>query len=207
MKTGLYFVIGCFLIAFLLLACNGGKTDSISFPDFSGKADTSQEVIDKGRIFFTTDKWETWAAGIFEMDNQFFSHFFIVADEAEVTLEVTREGSSSTLATSLAVYGPLTGESFGKEPIVTDTDSGWGKLSKISGLQLRGGVYLAVINNLDGTGRSGNYRLKLFCDLDRCEKQVDPELLYQCAAELQQPMVACVEENAAENDNSVKGHE
>ena len=84
-----------------------------------GKTDVFDRVIDHGRLNFGAETFEQ-----FDGDFQFHGYRFKAVAGATITADITHKGSSSTLDTTLFVYGPRkTG--FGEDPFALDDDSSW----------------------------------------------------------------------------------
>jgi len=142
-----------------LCACTAEATTSdIVEPPFDGKADLADSVTPKGALAYGEA-----VEGAFTSDLEFHAYTFAAVAAADVTLEVTHLGSSSTLDTTLFVFGPRDSEGGSGPRLATDNDSGYGKLSKVSVSTAGQGTYTVVIGTADGLGR-GHYRLELRCD-------------------------------------------
>jgi 5'-nucleotidase (lipoprotein e(P4) family) len=92
---------------------------------------------------------------------------FYAAEGSKVNVEVTRAGSATGLDTLLKIYGPRLADGSYPKTLATDEDAGYGKLSKISGLEISiPGFYLVEMTN--GTAAAtpavnAKARLKLSC--------------------------------------------
>jgi 5'-nucleotidase (lipoprotein e(P4) family) len=91
---------------------------------------------------------------------------FYAAEGSKVTVEVTHAGSSTGLDTLLKIYGPRLADGSYPKTVATDEDSGYGKLSKVSGLEVSiPGFYLVELTNGAAAAPATNAkaRLKLSC--------------------------------------------
>jgi len=91
---------------------------------------------------------------------------FFAAEGTKVNLEVTHAGSSTGLDTLLKVYGPRLADGSYPKTLASDEDAGYGKLSKISGLDISiPGFYLVEVTNGAAATptASAKARLKLSC--------------------------------------------
>ncbi len=147
-----------------LAACATSEPDDAVTPELgSGKADALDHVDDRGALALATPK-----DAAFTEDLEFHGHHLAVRPGARVRVEITQAGTAKKLDTTLFVYGPLQAGAFGTEAIAFDDDSGWGKQSRISGLELAaGGEYLVVVGTHDARGR-GQYRLRATCESGDC---------------------------------------
>lgn len=74
-------------------------------------------------------------------------YVFYAAEGTKVSLEVTRTGSTTGLDTVVKVYGPRLADGSYPRTLASDEDTGYGKLSKISGLDITiPGFYLAEVS-------------------------------------------------------------
>lgn len=130
-----------------------------------GKADVGSRVSRLGALPFAPGE----ITGAFAEDLEFHGYSLDVRAGARVSLEVTQRGSSRGLDTSMFVYGPAAADgTFGSTARDFDDDAGWGKLSRLRGLELDdAGTYLVVVGTKDGRGR-GRYRLEAKCDSGEC---------------------------------------
>jgi len=136
------------------------KTDSVPLT-LAGKADATEWMTAKGPLRFGADAAVT---GRFEARDAFFGYELDVRPGAKVTLDVTRKGSASKLDTMLYVFGPVRPDGTWQDrDVAQDDDSGYSRLSKLSGLTLaEGGRYIVVLTTYNGRGR-GAYRLQADC--------------------------------------------
>jgi 5'-nucleotidase (lipoprotein e(P4) family) len=92
---------------------------------------------------------------------------FYAAEGSTVTVEVTRAGSAAGLDTLLKIYGPRLADGSYPKTLATDEDAGYGKLSKIGGLQVSiPGFYLVELTNggaATAPAANAKARLKLSC--------------------------------------------
>jgi len=90
----------------------------------------------------------------------------------KVSLEVTHAGSSAGLDTVLKVYGPRAVDGTYATTDVTDDDSGYGALSKISGHSLPGGggFYLVEVAAKTAPTAPQKFRLALACKDGSCDR-------------------------------------
>ena len=89
---------------------------------------------------------------------------FFAAEGTKVTLEVTHAGTATGLDTLLKVYGPRLADGSYPKTLATDDDAGYGKLSKISGLEIGiPGFYLVELTTPMPAVTPVNARLKLSC--------------------------------------------
>lgn len=132
----------------------------------SGKEDAGDRVTRSGVIAFGAEAAQN---AKFSADLEFHGYELAVRPGAVVGLEITRSGSSSKLDTTLFVFGPRTeAAGYGDTAMAFDDDAGYGKLSKLSGLELEaGGSYLVVVGTHNGRGR-GKYRLQATCPSGAC---------------------------------------
>ncbi len=152
------------LAAISLTACAAGDDDDAVVPELgAGKGDAIDHVEDRGALAFGAA-----ATGSFTEDLQFDGYRLAVRDGARVRVEITQLGTAKKLDTTLFVYGPRVGESFGTTALAFDDDSGWGRQSRLTGLELDGGEYLVVVGTHDARGR-GAYRLVSTCENGECD--------------------------------------
>lgn len=92
-------------------------------------------------------------------------YIFYAAEGAKVTLEVTRAGTAAGLDTQLKVYGPRLSDGSYPKTLAVDDDAGYGRLSKISNLELSiPGFYLVELTTAAAPPPDGAAaRLKLSC--------------------------------------------
>ena len=89
---------------------------------------------------------------------------FFAAEGSKVSLEVTRAGTQAGLDTLLKVYGPRLADGSYPKTLATDDDAGYGKLSKISGLEVSiPGFYLVELTSPMPAAVPAKARLKLSC--------------------------------------------
>jgi hypothetical protein len=153
-------------LSFLALtACGVADSDGPAVaPELGdGKSDAIDQVEDRGALAFGTA-----ANGSFGEDLQFDGYHLSVRDGARVRIEITQAGTAKKLDTTLFVYGPVQDGAFGTSAIAFDDDSGWGRQSRLSSLELDGGEYLVVVGTHDARGR-GKYRLLGTCLSGECE--------------------------------------
>jgi hypothetical protein len=157
------------LIAMSLTACLGGGDDDAVVPDLAGgKADVIDQVDDLGDLQLGVGQ-----PGAFTEDLEFHGYHLSVRDGARLRVEITQLGTAKKLDTTLFVYGPGQGGSFGTEALAFDDDAGWGKQSRLTGLTLEGGEYLVVVGTHDARGR-GHYRLLATCENGDCAPEPEP---------------------------------
>jgi hypothetical protein len=107
---------------------------------------------------------------------------------ARLSFEITRDGTSEGLDTTLHLFGPVGAD--GKVPALAralDDDSGDGNLSHLTEVSLEAGRWLVVVGVFDGT-RGGDYRLEVGCASGDCGTG-EPA----CPAEAPAAISACVE--------------
>jgi hypothetical protein len=121
-----------------------------------------------GNIYDSTEDMGSVSIGgsvqtYFTTHPQYFSFKLQAPAGAHVKLEVTHLGSSMYLDTGLFLYGPKDASgSYGTTVLAQDDDEGYGKLSKIFGVNLvQGGEYLVVVSTGDGAGK--RFRLQVDC--------------------------------------------
>lgn len=141
-------------------------------PFGDGKADVGDRVVDRGPLAYGTEHGAT--AEIVE-DLEFHGYTLAARPGAVVTLDVTQRGSSRGIDTTLFVYGPRVEEGgYGTAAIAHDDDAGWGRLSRLTALELtEGGTYLVVVGTHDARGR-GRYRLEARCESGECTPIAPP---------------------------------
>ena len=89
---------------------------------------------------------------------------FFAAEGTKVNLEVTHAGTATGLDTLLKVYGPRLADGSYPKTLATDDDAGYGKLSKISGLEIGiPGFYLVELTSPMPAVAPAKARLKLSC--------------------------------------------
>ncbi len=127
-----------------------------------GRADSLSSVSKKGSLVF-----DEAMPNIFDEDVAFHGYEFTSLSGGLVDVEVMRKGSSSKLDTTLFVYGREGANNW--ERLAFDNDSGWGKLSKLRGIEMdaRYSKYMVVVGTRLGKGR-GKYSLKIDCANDAC---------------------------------------
>lgn len=154
----------CLAQALVSGACGGDDEGSAVAPELGdGKSDAIDQVDDRGALAFGVA-----AMGTFAEDLQFDGYHLSVRDGARVRVEITQAGTAKKLDTTLFVYGPAQGDAFGTSAIAFDDDSGWGRQSRLSSLELEGGEYLVVVGTHDARGR-GKYRLLGTCLSGECD--------------------------------------
>lgn len=134
----------------------------------NGRADSLLGVNYRGELEYGVPR-----DGTLERDLQFDSYEFEAGDDAVVTLEITQEGSTQRLDSTLFVFGPQDSNGAYPSDVLTyDNDSGFARLSKLDSLVLPGaGTYLAVVGSPAGLDR-GDYRLVLTCESGSCDQSV-----------------------------------
>lgn len=86
-----------------------------------------------------------------------------VGEGSKLALEVTRTGSTAGLDTMMKVYGPRLSDGSYPKTIASDDDSGYAKLSKISGLEVAiPGFYLVEVTS-NAPVAAASARLQLSC--------------------------------------------
>lgn len=177
-------------IALSLAACGGTEDGPVVVPELDGgKADAIDQVEDRGALVFGEAR-----TGGFVEDLQFDGYRVSVREGAQVRLEITQKGTAKKLDTTLFVYGPLQQGAFGTSAIAFDDDSGWGKQSRLAGLELAGGEYLVVVGTRDARGR-GAYRLLASCTSGECE----PLPPAGCDETVANNILACVANQVADS--------
>jgi len=97
---------------------------------------------------------------------------FFAAEGAKVTLEVTHAGSAAGLDTVMKVYGPRLADGSYPKTLATDDDSGFGKLSKIKGLEISiPGFYLVEVTS-PAVQDNAKARLALSCTGAACDSEL-----------------------------------
>lgn len=186
------------LAAIALTACTVDDRDGAVTPDLgAGKGDAIDQVTDLGALDF-----ESARAGAFVEDLQFDGYRLSVREGARVRIEITRLGTAKKLDTTLFVFGPAQGEAFGTSAIAFDDDSGWGRQSRLTDLELSAGEYLVVVGTHDARGR-GAYRLLATCESGECGP-VEP--VSECEESVGNAILACVNfqvEDSASDPESV----
>jgi 5'-nucleotidase (lipoprotein e(P4) family) len=105
-------------------------------------------------------------------------YVFYVATGTQIDLEITHAGSATGLDTVLKVYGPRMSD--GSYPLTDaeDDDSGYGKLSKISGRRLHsagpGGYFLAEVTTKAPISEAKKFRIALRCGSGICTRPAGP---------------------------------
>ncbi|MDQ3367770.1 MAG: proprotein convertase P-domain-containing protein [Myxococcota bacterium] len=154
----------CIAIAALaLLGCTDDGT--LLEPTLGGgAADAIADVTIHGPLVPGTP-----VAGTFTRNGQFDGYELAVRPGAALKLEITHGGSSMALDTTLFVYGPrAAGGGYPSQPLYTDDDAGYGKLSKLARASLaEGGTYAVIVGTRTGQGR-GRYRLVPTCLTGDC---------------------------------------
>lgn len=181
----------------LVLACSAEDKAAAVAPTFGdGKADVGDHVTAKGALGFGASMA---ASGTFAEDLLFHGYTLEVGPAAVVDLEITHQGSSMKLDTTLYVYGPrAAGGGYGVDQVAFDDDAGYGRLSRLSGLALTAGTWLVVVGTHDGQGR-GDYRLLVTCASASCAPEAtsaDP----RCHARLADAIRACAADWLADPD-------
>jgi hypothetical protein len=157
------------LAALVLTACAAEAPDDAIVPvTGGGKSDAIDQVSDLGAL-----ELDVAREGVFAEDLEFHGYRIAVRDGARVRIEITQKGTSRKLDTTLFLYGPVRDGEFGTEAIAFDDDSGWGKQSRMTNLELEGGEYLVVVGTHDARGR-GSYRLLASCEEGECAPQPEP---------------------------------
>jgi hypothetical protein len=132
-------------------------------PPTLGKGDAFGSVADRGNLAF-----DEAAVAEITRDLQFDGYRLYLGQPGTVTLETTHLGSSAGFDTTLFIYGPKTvAGGYGDSYLAIDDDGGWGRLSKLSSLDLEFGEYLVVVGTPDALGR-GRYRLQATCESGDC---------------------------------------
>lgn len=91
-----------------------------------------------------------------------------LAAGAKVSLEITQEGSSADIDTTLTVFGPEREDGRSGPKVAADDDSGFADKSKLAGfVPPAAGRYTVVVQAKKIGG--GRYRLLATCDNDACE--------------------------------------
>ncbi len=159
-----------------------------------GKADVSERVTLRGALDFGEA-----ATGEMTEDLQFDAYTFAARAGAVVDLEITQRGTTRRIDTTLFVYGPGVGGSFGTTALAADDDSGWGPHARLRGLTLdAGGTYLEVVGTHDARGR-GSYRLALDCPGGDCAPAPQPEPS-ACPELIAQRVEACVADQLSDTE-------
>lgn len=173
------------LAAALCAACTTATDDGAAVPDLGGgKADAIDQVDDRGAL-----ELDAAADGVFVEELEFHGYRLAVRPGARVRVEITRQGTAKALDTTLFVFGPVQDGRFGTEAIAFDDDSGWGKQSRLTGLELSdGGEYLVVVGTHDARGR-GKYRLRATCENGDCSP---PPPLAACDEVVANNILSCV---------------
>jgi len=178
------------LAAISLTACASDDDDGAVIPQLGGgKGDAIDQAEDRGVLAF--DEART---GSFVEDLQFDGYRLSVRDGARVRVEITRLGTAKKLDTTLFVYGPVHDGAFGTSAIAFDDDSGWGRQSRLTGLELDGGEYLVVVGTHDAQGR-GAYRLLTTCESGDCEPLPEPT---GCDETVANQILSCVDVQVAD---------
>lgn len=153
------------LVAVVTLAACADKGAAVEPPIGGGKDDIADRVDLRGPLALGGE-----ARAELTEDLEFHGYTLDVRPGATARLDITHAGSSSSLDSTLFVYGPArAGGGYGTEAIAYDDDSGWGNLSRLKGLKLEaGGTYLVVIGSFDGRGR-GRYRATATCQDEACD--------------------------------------
>jgi len=179
------------LVAISLTACTAGDDDDAVVPELgAGKGDAIDHVEDRGALGFGEAR-----TGSFAEDLQFDGYRLTVRDGARVRVEITQLGTAKKLDTTLFVYGPAQGERFGTDALAFDDDSGWGRQSRLTGLELDGGEYLVVVGTHDARGR-GAYRLLTTCENGECDPLPEPT---GCDETVANRILACVDAQVADS--------
>ncbi|HET6585025.1 MAG TPA: hypothetical protein VFG69_16325, partial [Nannocystaceae bacterium] len=151
-------------LATLVTACATDDDAGPVVPELGGgKADAIDHVDDQGAIDFAEAR-----TGSFTEDLQFFGYHMSVREGARVRVEITQLGTAKKLDTTLFVYGPRVGDELGTSAIAFDDDSGWGRQSRLTGVELAFGEYLVVVGTHDARGR-GAFRLLTTCESGDCD--------------------------------------
>ncbi|MGE0784192.1 MAG: hypothetical protein AB7S26_00790 [Sandaracinaceae bacterium] len=107
--------------------------------------------------------------GEFTRDFQFFAYELSAREDAVLTAEVTRTGSSSRLDTTMFLYRLSDTEA--PRRIAFDDDAGWGNLSRLSDFRLFSDGRYAIVIGTDGANGRGAFRLSLECEGEACESE------------------------------------
>jgi hypothetical protein len=178
------------LAAIALTACTVDGDDPVT-PDLGvGKGDAIDQVEDRGAL-----ELEVARTGAFTEDLQFDGYHLAVRDGARVRIEITRLGTAKALDTTLFVFGPSVSGAFGTTAVAFDDDSGWGKQSRLTNLELEGGEYLVVVGTHDARGR-GAYRLLTTCQSGECDPLPAPT---GCDESVGNAILACVDLQVADS--------
>lgn len=182
------------LVPSLALACTSDDAadgDGVVEPSLDGKQDTVGGAEDQGLLAFGDE-----ATAEFENDFQFFAYTFDARENASVTIEITKKGSSQGLDTTLFLYRLRDGQ----QPvrIAFDDDAGFGALSKIEDFRLfSDDRYVAVVGTKNADGR-GKFRVTLGCNSGECGPVTPPDSA--CPAVVQAAMSECLDEFGEETD-------
>ena len=184
-------------VGVLVLACAAESKAPALTPAFGdGKVDVGDRVVAMGSLGLGD------AAAVratFAEDLLFHGYVLQVGDGAIVDLEITHQGSSMGLDTTLYVYGPRAeGGGYGVDQVAFDDDAGYGRLSRLPGLALPAGAWLVVVGTHDGQGR-GDYRLQASCASASCAAPVTPAG-QACHARLAEAIRACTADRLADPD-------
>lgn len=182
----------------LLAGCADDQSGPVVEPPVAdGKADIGERVDFRGSLGFGSEKAVT---GSFTEDLEFHAFAFEVGANADVTLGITRSGTSRNIDTTLFVYGPRNANGgYGTASVAFDDDSGWSRHSRIANLKLPApGTWLAVVGTRDGRGR-GNYRLDMTCNSNDCTPPVVVES--GCHPDLAAAIDACVADSQMNAEN------
>jgi hypothetical protein len=185
-------------LAILLVACASEDKSEPLAPAFGdGKADVGDHVVAKGALGLGAD---AAVSASFVEDLEFHGYVLEVGAGAVVDLEVTHQGSSLGLDTTLYVYGPrATGGGYGVDEVAHDDDAGYGRLSRVKALALpAAGAYLVVVGTHDGQGR-GAYRVQATCASASCAPAPVTDA-GACDARLADAIRACVTDRLADPD-------
>jgi hypothetical protein len=180
-------------------AAEGGEDGPLVEPPIGeGKSDVQDHVVYQGPLAYGEA-----ASSRFIEDLEFHGYSLFAKPGAKVTLEITRQGSSRSIDTTLFVYGPRNESgAFGSASIVRDDNDGYAKLSKIGGFVLReGGEYMVVVGTKDALGR-GDYRVLATCESGDCAPPAPPPPPAEagCHPVLERSIRACMDGHFAEEE-------
>jgi 5'-nucleotidase (lipoprotein e(P4) family) len=112
--------------------------------------------------------------GVLSASTPRMGYLFYATTGTAVGLEVTRAGSAAGIDTVLEVYGPRQADGSYPATGVEDDDTGYGKLSKLTGRTLpgtgNGGFYLAEVALKTAPTAATKFRLALTCATSRCDR-------------------------------------
>lgn len=153
-----------FPIAAIAFSCSptiDNDEPEVAQPSF-GSADSLSSVSVQETIAF-----DEAYSNVFDEDAVFHGYRFTSLPSGEVDIEITRKGSSSKLDTTLFLFGQKSFRNW--ERIAFDNDDGWGKLSKITDVEMNEDYseYMIVVGTALGTSQ-GKYSLTLSCANGKC---------------------------------------